>query len=261
MKRRILIITNAGKVGADNYCEGVYRDSENYISFFKEAYGGVYIDSEIRLLDKPRLTKVQEELSNMTKDEIDFSIVIFCGHGWYSTKSNSNIFELNDSESIDSLEFRQGARKRIIIEDNCRKPSPEYATESLRKAFSARALFDSKNQQLNPVHCKHFYNKRISDCSEQIIIAHACNIGEFADESSSSGGYYSSSLLKATRDKVQTQINQINLSEHYSIFSFPHCHNIAIPLVQELSGNKQNPQIDKPRLSNGDEYLPFSVIA
>ena len=162
MKRRILIITNAGKVGADNYCEGVYRDKENYISFFKSGYGGYYSDTEIRAFDKPTKAKVREEISNLTNDNIEFSIIIFCGHGWYSTISNSNIFELNDSkEQIDSLELRTGAKKRIIIEDNCREPHPEYITESLSKAFSATALSENRNQQINLEECKRYYNKKI----------------------------------------------------------------------------------------------------
>ena len=31
MKRRVIILTNAGKIGSENYCEGVYKDKENYI--------------------------------------------------------------------------------------------------------------------------------------------------------------------------------------------------------------------------------------
>lgn len=261
MKRRIIIITNAGKVGADNYCEGVFRDRENYITFFKAAYGGFYADAEIRPLDKPSKTKVREEIKLLSSDNIEFSIIIFCGHGWYSTVSNSNIFQINDTEELDSLEFRAGAKKRIIIEDNCRKPYAEYITESIKKSFSAMALSDSRQQQLNPELCKHFYNKTILECPEQIIIGQACDIGEVAGDSSSKGGYYSSSLIKAAETKVRNGMKTIDLSKNYSIFSFPSCHIDAIPLVRSLSGNKQNPQIEKPRLSNGENYLPFAVIA
>jgi len=53
MKRRVLIITNAGKVGASNYCDGVLKDKENYVSFFTSAYGGYFSNSEIKVLNKP----------------------------------------------------------------------------------------------------------------------------------------------------------------------------------------------------------------
>jgi hypothetical protein len=262
MKRRILIITNAGKVGAENYCEGVFKDKANYTSFFKAAYGGYFSDSEIRTFDKPTKAKVREELGLLTSDGIEFSIVIFCGHGWYSTVSNSHIFVLNDNkEQIDSLEFRVGAKKRIIIEDNCRKPHAEYIRESLSKALNFSALYDSKKQQLNPEQCKFYYNKKISDCPEQIIVGQACSIGELAGDSSTNGGYYSSSLLKATANNIETDLKTIDLSKSFKTYSFPFCHNESVPLVRALSGNKQNPQIEKPRVSDANDYLPFSVIA
>lgn len=261
MKRRIIIITNAGKIGAENYCDGVFKDKDNYISFFKEAYGGYYSDSEIRHFDKPTKVKVRQELALLKNDVIEFSILIFCGHGWFSTISQSNIYQINDSEEIDSLEFRENANKRIIIEDNCRKPHQEYVTESLIKSFSVRALNDSTTQQLNPTECRLYYNRRISECPEQIICAQACDIGEIAGDSSSKGGYYSSSLLRQAVNTVESEMKTIKLSISYNVFSFPSCHNKAIPSVLTLSGNKQNPQIDKPRFENSSEYLPFAVIA
>jgi hypothetical protein len=262
MKRRILIITNAGKIGAANYCQGVYKDKDNYVSFFKSGYGGYYSDSEIRTFDKPTKAKVESELSLLTNDEIEFSIIIFCGHGWYSTKSNSNIFELNDSkEQIDSLKFRLGAKKRIIIEDNCREPYAEYITESLSKAFSTTALSGSKSQQISPAECKKYYNNKILECPEQIIIGQACNIGELAGDSNSTGGYYSGSLLKQTLDKAKEDLKTIDLSKSFKTYNFPSSHTNAIPLVRTRSGNKQNPQIEKPRLTDANNYLPFAVIA
>lgn len=262
MKRRILIITNAGVVGSTNYCEGVFKDKANYVAFFKAGYGGYYSDSEIRTFDKPTKAKVCEELLNLTKDGIEFSILIFCGHGWYSTVSNSNIFTLNDSkEEIDSLEFRAGAKKRIVIEDNCRKPHQEYITESLVKGFSAMALSDGHRRQISPEQCKIYYNNKITNCPEQIIIGQACSIGEVAGDSSSNGGYYSSSLLKQTVRTAEADLQSFDLSKSYQTYNFPLSHNNAIPLVKKLSGDTQNPQIEKPRVVDANDYLPFAVIA
>lgn len=261
MKRRIIIITNAGKIGAENYCEGVFRDIENYRNFFKAPYGGYFSDSEIRFLDRPSKSKVREELKLLVDDNIVFSIIIFCGHGWYSTISKSNIFHLNDSEQIDSLEFRVGAKKRIIIEDNCRKAHAEYLSENFMKSFSGAAAMLEGRLHLNPEQCKIQYNKRISECQDQIIIGQACDINEVAGDSSSKGGYYSSSLIKAAENKILAELKAMNFYSMSKTFGFPICHSDSVPLVQSLSGGTQNPQIAKPRMVYPTEFLPFAVVA
>ena len=44
MKKKILIISNPGAVGAENYCEGVKKDVENYKKYFTSPEGeiGIY---------------------------------------------------------------------------------------------------------------------------------------------------------------------------------------------------------------------------
>lgn len=44
MKKKILIISNPGAVGAENYCEGVKKDVENYKSILHHLEGeiGIY---------------------------------------------------------------------------------------------------------------------------------------------------------------------------------------------------------------------------
>jgi hypothetical protein len=261
MKRRIIIITYPGVKGEEHYSEGVYKDRSNYIDFFKEGYGGFYSDSEIRFFDTQKKPIIRRELSLLKDDDIEFSIIIFCGHGYYSKKSDSNIFQINDTEEMDSLEFRSGTKKCIVIEDNCREPLSEYVTEHLVKAFNYKALFDSISPQIDPELCKRYYNKRISECPDQIICGQACDIGEFAGDSSSRGGYYSSSLINQTVKTVEEDLRTIDLKNKYKIFSFPKCHDLAIPKVRSLSGNTQNPQIEKMRNLTSKQYLPFAIIA
>lgn len=257
MKRRVIIITNPGKDNAENYCKGVYKDASNYESFFMSPYGGYYSSNEIRVLDKPSRFRVFRELSLLTMENVEFSIIIFCGHAYYSTISESNILQINDSEEIDSLDLRNNAKKRIIIEDNCREPHAEYILESYTKMFSVK---DSTGKQLNPQLCKEFYNEQIENCPNQLIIGMACDIGETAGDNETSGGFYSSSLLKATKKLVETNLRYIALERSFQVFSFPECHDAAVPLVKKLSGNLQNPTIIKPRL-NETKLLPFAVIA
>ena len=258
MERKIFLITNAGEEKTENFCAGVKIDAYNYKSFFKASYGGFWSDSEILHLDKPSKAVVINELSKLKTT--DFSIIIFCGHGWYSSISKSSIIDLNIKESIDSNELRSTTGKRIVILDSCRKVYPEYIVENLIKA---RALLESTSQfsKLNPESCKYYYNKKISECPNQLLMAYASDINELAGDSSTNGGYYSSSLLKSSIDWVEKSIKEVDLSKIYSSGSFALCHLNSIPQVTKISGDKQHPQIERPRQANVKDNLPFVIIA
>lgn len=47
MRKKILILSNPGREGAENYCEGVKRDVDNYKQFFLSPVGGNWYESEI----------------------------------------------------------------------------------------------------------------------------------------------------------------------------------------------------------------------
>jgi len=206
MKRRIIILTNPGKLGDENYCEGVYKDKENYISFFKAPYGGYWSDSEIKYKDKPTKSWVNNEIRLLMQDEIEFSIIIFCGHGWYSSISESNILDLNGIEEYDSIDLRKDANKRIIIHDSCRKVHDLYINESIQKLFSVKGISLSEMQRLNPDECKEYYNTTILQCPKQIICSYSCDLNETAGDDPPIGGFYSSSLIKSCdKAKVQKQ--------------------------------------------------------
>lgn len=258
MKRRVLVITNPGEKGEDNYCGGVYVDGDNYKNYFKAPYGGYWSESEITILDKPSKTTVQTELNNLT--DHDFSIIIFCGHGWYSSLSASNILTLNKTESLDSNDLRKNANKRIIILDSCRKVHKEYITDEILKSrmMSESLLGLSK---LNPLACKEHYIETINMCPKQLIVGYAANLNELAGDSQTKGGFYSSSLIKASVDWVDNSIGSIVPSKNFLVSRFPSRHDNSAPLVEKLSGNTQHPQIEKPRVSDTNDYLPFGILA
>ncbi|RYE58603.1 MAG: hypothetical protein EOP48_03170 [Sphingobacteriales bacterium] len=258
MKRKVLIIINPGEdPKADNYCRGVYVDRDNYIRYFRSPGGGYYGDHEIEVLERPSVFLLNVTL--VLLESYEFSIVIFCGHGFYSSKSSSNILELKEGHTFDSLRFKDNVAKRIIILDSCRQVHDEYLNESeIKKAmFSAEAL--GREQVLDGEKCRRYYNKRITECDDQIISCFAADVDELANDSDSFGGYYSSNLLKSADKIIATKLKTVNLTTHYHISSVFGPHTNASQEVKTLSGGKQNPVIEKPRLSGN--LLPFLVVA
>lgn len=248
MKRKALIISYPGKVGADNYCNGVYVDANRYKEFLTSPLGGAWYESEVKYLDTPSRDSVLSEIDALK--QYDYTMVFFSGHGYYSRRSESTILEINNNEVIDSMDFRRGSTKRSIIVDACRQVYEEPVFEAARKAMKfaeARANFDS---------CRRYYETLIDKCSSGVVVGYACGVDETAGESSSRGGYYSSSLVKTSEEWSES--GHFDLSSHYYHQSIVKVHNSAALKVNSLSGGTQHPEIDKPR---SEPYFPFAIMA
>lgn len=249
MKKHILLISNPGEKGAVNYCNGVNVDIEKYYDYFTSPLGGAWYPNEITHLDRATVSGLKFTLSNM-KDN-DYLKIIFCGHGFYSARRTSTILELRTKEEIDSIELRGIAAKQTIIIDCCREIHPDILLEEERLAKFAKSFSD-----LNKKDCRLLYETSIAKCAPGMIVTYGCNINEVAGDSSSQGGYFSSSLLKVCKNIHES--SNVDIKTQYHVDSIVNVFNNAVPLVQKLSGNTQNPQIEKPR---SEPYYPFAIIA
>ena len=248
MKRQALLITNPGEPGASNYCEGVNRDAESYRAFLKATFGGAWYGHEIEHLPRPSVAQLRLALQKLRA--ADYGLVIFSGHGEYEASKKATVLELRSGEEIDSAELRAGATRQTLILDCCRAIAPE----SRRIAVYAEAL--EKRAEDRTAECRRYYEERISDCASGLCILWGCSVGETAGDDKSRGGYYSLSLLDEAESWAKN--NDVNVSESYSILSVVQAHDAATPRVRQLSGNRQNPTIDKPR---SGPYFPFAVVA
>lgn len=246
MKKKILIISNPGKIGDENYCEGVNRDVDNYINFFTSSGGGSWYSTEIECLKQPDITTVKKTLDNMK--DLDFSIIIFTGHG-YSNNEKTYI-ELKPADNtlndlcVDNLRIND--KKRIIIVDCCRKEC--NLLSNMNESFAE--IIEKSNS--SRVDTRALYEGYIRNADNMNIIMYSCDWGETSGDDSRKGGYYTSSLLKICKEYLEQ--NNRALSSGY--LSAVEAHEKAKPYVKKLK-NDQNPQIEKPR---SGEYLPFAVV-
>lgn len=245
MKKAILIITNPGKEGADNYCEGVYKDADNYKDFFQSEVGGEWYQDEITLLDRPKKETVMKTLQGW--DAYEYSIIIFSGHGYFSKNDNETVIECQPGKTGDSTDedliisrlCNNG--KRLIILDCCRKPLDILLHEE------AQANFSIITKSMRSTRAE--YESIIRKCDRMNIIGYGCGIGEAAGDSSSSGGYYTYSLLQGAK-----QFGKEMEKGRYA--SFPSVHTRASKIINKLRGSTQHPQIEKPR---DGKYFPFVI--
>ena len=249
MKKQALIISNPGEVGAQNYCHGVAVDVANYFSFLTSSLGGSWYESEIKQLIRPTKIEMANAISNHST--IDYSLIIFCGHGYFSLNKDSTILELKKNEEFDSNDLRQGAKKKTIILDCCRQVVNDISPD---KALLTK--FARTDTKLNKAYCRMYFENTINSCSNGIVLGYGCSKNETAGDNQTRGGYYSYSLLKSASNWFET--NKISPLDDFSCLSIVSAHDESIKTVKALSGNAQNPEIEKPR---SGPYFPFAIMA
>lgn len=248
MTRYSLIISNPGTPGAQNYCAGVLVDVREYTAFLTSPLGGAWFDSEIVCLDRPTVDDVLRKVD--VAKSVDYSLVIFVGHGYYCSRRKSTIVELRPGVELDSMELRSGTTRRSIILDCCRKRAFEDLSESRSSLKFAAA------KPLSTTNCRIVYDNIAMACSKGILVAFGCSIDETCGDQSSRGGYYSSSLIGACRTWYEDATSP--RPGNYKSLSVVEAHDLAVPLVNRLSGGTQNPEIEKSRTG---PYFPFAVMA
>lgn len=242
-------------IGApDKNIPGVNIDIKNLVDFLKSPIGGFWDGNEITTLVSPSINDIRRQVELLQLN--DYSLIFFAGHGYHSVERKRTILHINSRETLDSLELRVGAAKHSLIMDCCRKPESERRL--LKAVMDSLSFSEAKTQQPDPVQCRNYFNKAIGDCENGLVVMNSCSIGETAGESSSEGGYYTSSLIESANEWAQNRLRTIDLTKSYAISSTQECHNSASAQVKSLSGGRQNPTFESPRL---EKKFPFAVIA
>ena len=242
-------------VGApDNRIPGVVIDVENVAHYLLSPIGGYWHPHEIRKLISPSEIEIRRELELLKQSS--YSLLFFAGHGYYSIERRRTILHINATETLDSLELRVGANKHSLILDCCRKLESERA--SLKSTMEARYLDSTWEQRLNPTRCREFFDSAISRCHSGIIVMNACAINQTAGESADQGGYYTSSLIDSANNWAKNKLRGTDYLSRYDILTTQDCNTTATAQVHKLSGGRQTPIFECPRV---EDKFPFAVVA
>lgn len=245
MKRRALIICNPGEVDEEDYCRGVYRDMANYKAFLCKPWGGAWLESEIQEMERPGVTKLREAIEDL--NSADYTFIVYTGHGWHSTHTNSTWLKLRTGEFLDSCRLRTGARKQTLVLDCCRVPVEETISKQITNALEMRLA----KAEASWANCRFRFDAGIERCAPGTIVLHACSHGETAGDHPRHGGRYSGSLIDEATEWADNE-NGIQL------LSVVDAHQRASIRVIIRSGYRQNPDI---ALSATSPYFPFCVVA
>jgi hypothetical protein len=252
--RRALLISNPGEAGAKNYCKGVYVDLQNYQRFLTSPEGGGWFSSEIEpMMDRPTKSALRSKVSEMA--HYDFTLIMFTGHGWYSSTDNDRVLILRSGEEIPSLELCQNANKRIVVLDCCQIVHQESLMEK-RAHMVCFANEAGIPRQANMENCRKLYTKEIDAAPRSCIRTFSCGINEESTDNDETGGLYNSSLLNSAERWAISQANNLWVQE--DSLSIVQSHEMAAERTRKESGGTQNPSITKPK---SEPYFPFAVFA
>lgn len=247
MDRKALVIGSPGTPGQSGYLKGVEKDLENYSTSLQSPLGGAWKSSEIVTLRNPSRADVDTALQRLTTAE--YSLAVFSGHGCHRVPPDSTFVELKPGTEMDSMHLRKGAARHTLILDCCRVVVTTLLAEAVVKIARAAPL-------LNAPRCRLAFDQEIQKCPNGLIVIHSCAQNETSGDDELRGGVYSSRLMDSATKWLN--VSTTDTTRYYASLSVVEAHEKASISVQQASGGRQNPTIEKPRSM---PYFPFAVIA
>lgn len=243
MKRKAFLIASPLVEGSSGYLKGVTPDIVNMKAHLKSLSGGAWEENEIIVFHNP--TKADLKLA-MTKEQYDFVIVQYSGHGFEYTSKGTQL-HINSVEHIGLEDIHSWVLppRGYYFIDCCRG-----VEQLLKKAESFVAMDSiSESVDLRPRYRKK-YEDLVQACERGVSIIYSCSIEESADEDDKGrGGIFSLSYFNSAKS-----LSDVKFDEHHGIkFVF----DVANAVMNKLYPlNSQHPTM-KPERRN--KYFPFVI--
>lgn len=247
MKRRILIVGNTrGETG-------VSTDIRSYKKFFHKNDGGAWEPHEIETMLNPTRKQMLDKISNLKRENLDFFIFVFSGHGGFSRLHDTTVMELSmvgrQAQDLYESELTGIAPRQLSILDCCRS----YYNEILEKPATIicnRATMLNEGVDYARIHARNVYNALVRQSCPCHIILYACSKGESANGYEGEGGVYSQALL--------------DIDKYFSVYDgcYPveEAHSNAKKEVMDNLTEEQTPSAKLPRCLSS-QRLPWAVHA
>jgi len=240
MTRKAVIIGAPG--GYHNeYLQGVEYDIENYVRFLKSPTGGAWEDNEIIKVQDPNSIKLKSFLKKL---KVDYSLVIFSGHGAYKI-NDSTYVAINRTKLLPVNELVTSSPKQLLIIDACRS-----FIDSGISGFLGEELKNFPSR-LTRNESKLIFKHHLDKCEKGLVVCFSSKIGQ-ASYSKNDGGIFSLNLLDSAKAWVATP----------SKFGILPIH-VAFSKAQKYTiGNTSGKQVPELRASNINartQWFPFAI--
>lgn len=239
MKRRAIII---GAPDVD--LPGVHTDMSNYENFLLSPVGGYWSKHEITKMESPSSAQVKVALAGL--QIVDYSLVVFAGHGAYMKNTEATVVKVNPREFMNVDELKTGAARRLLIVDACRNHTREGLEEAVamhKAAFESVGAGDI---------CRRVFDSHLEKCPPGFAALYGCSDDESSGETRRNGGIFSYALMNVSR-KWGEQSGQ-----RESVLTIDKAFEAARTIVERQSDDEQHPDYHMPRST---PRFPFAVRA
>lgn len=253
MKRRAILIFNDG--GPSNYLPGVKIDKANYINFLKTPEGGAWENDEITVYDNNCNKDLLLYYINNYRliEQTGYWLIIFSGHG-YVNGNGQTILELSPGNecAVDEIKNATHNARCLLISDSCRSVI-HTITDSMkleRKLFSDMSANNTYRQR-----CKDLYLNQLQKVyPDSFCVAYAASFNQCATDDDTTGGYYSSELLRAASTIIEGRKASYQTNDF--VASFGKIHMKAKQAVIAKSIGTQVPNSEGYWINT----IPFVVV-
>ncbi|MBD5427340.1 MAG: caspase family protein, partial [Treponema sp.] len=151
------------------------------------------------------------------------------GHGGYDDNESTTKIEINKNESIAVEDLFTRCERQLFIFDCCRS-IPRLLQESEDSYYFASTEADYS--YLRNIY-REKYNSYLRNSAKGIVQIFSCDIGETAQDWDKRGGLFSYNYIQSAKGDRDLSVKDV--------------FDIADQKVIKASGNKQHPQICRPR--------------
>ncbi len=210
IRRQLVLITNPGILGENNYAKHAQDVIDRWEYFFKSPIGGFWEEGEIIKISEvaPIGTgRMDVIMSQLDLDRCDYSLIIFCGHGLRTKdgedciqlpvrlQNNFNLYPVNRLKGITQNKTQIPPHiRRTIILDACRKIQP----------ITAKELFEQKEfaggKELDGEMCRNYYNEVIMRQEPHVELLQSTDKGNLA-YTSTNGSVYGDTVMRYIKDQ------------------------------------------------------------
>lgn len=183
--RRALLI-----MSPDDDIPGVTIDRENWKNHLRSPAGGAWQDHEVVVSNKPTFSQLSLAFSWV--NSADYTFIAFSGHGSARSETDT-VLNINDKETLSSTKLITQAARQTLILDCCRKLPQRRFTEA--KAMNSISMDSYKDPELARLR----FDQHLRSCDAFRVQLNGCGVDQTAGESDSSGGFYTSALIRAAQ--------------------------------------------------------------